>query len=179
MYSLPNLNQSGVSCLVLTVASWPAYGFCRRQVRGSGIPISWRISHSLLWSTQKGFGIFSEAEIDAFLELSCFFYYQMHVGNLISGSSAFSKSSLYIWKFLVQVLLKPSMENFEHYFASMWIKGNYVVVWAFFPIYLIAYRQIKWIKDVNVRTDTIEHLEESIDRTLFDINTARSFLTYC
>ena len=67
----------------------------------------------------KGFGIVNKAEIDVFLELSRFFDDPRDVGNLISGSSAFSKSSLNIWKFLVQVLLKPSLENFEHYFASM------------------------------------------------------------
>ena len=69
--------------------------------------------------TVKGFGIFNKAEIDVFLELSCFFYDPEDVGNLISGSSAFSKSKLNIWKFLVHVLLKPRFENFEHYFASM------------------------------------------------------------
>ena len=67
----------------------------------------------------KGFGIVNKAEVDVFLELSCFFYDLMDVGNLISGSSAFSKSSLNIWKFTVHVLLKPGLENFEHYFASM------------------------------------------------------------
>ena len=69
--------------------------------------------------TVKGFSIVNEAEVDVFLEFPCFFYDPADVSNLISGSSAFSKSSFYIWKFLVQVLLKPSLENFEHYFASM------------------------------------------------------------
>ena len=64
--------------------------------------------------TVKSFGIVNKAEIDVFLELSCFFDDTMDVGNLISGSSAFSKSSLNIWKFLVHVLLKPGLENFEH-----------------------------------------------------------------
>ena len=67
----------------------------------------------------KGFGIVNKAEIDVFLELSCFFYDPADVGNLISGSSAFSKSSLNIWKLAVHVLLKPGLENFEHYFASV------------------------------------------------------------
>ena len=67
--------------------------------------------------TVKDFSVVNEA--DVFLEFSCFFYDLADVGNLISGSSAFSKSSLYIWKFSVQVLLKPSLETFEHYFASM------------------------------------------------------------
>ena len=69
--------------------------------------------------TVKGFGIVNKAEIDVFLELSCFFHDPVAVGNLISGSSAFSKSSLNIWKFSVHVLLKPSLNNFEHYFASV------------------------------------------------------------
>ena len=69
--------------------------------------------------TVKGFGIVNKAEIDVFLELSCFFDDPMDVGNLISGSSAFSKTSLNIWKFMVHILLKPGLKNFEHYFTSM------------------------------------------------------------
>ena len=69
--------------------------------------------------TVKGLGVVNEAELDAFLELSCFFDNPMDVGNLISGSSAFSKSSLNTWNFKVHILLKPGLENFEHYFASM------------------------------------------------------------
>ena len=69
--------------------------------------------------TVKGFGIVNKAEIDVFLELSCFFDYAEDVGNLISGSSAFSKTSLKIWKFMVHVLLKPGLENFEQYFTSV------------------------------------------------------------
>ena len=67
----------------------------------------------------KGFGVVNEAEISVFLEFSCFFDDPADVGSLISGSSAFSKSSLNIWKFSVHILLKPHMENFEHYFASV------------------------------------------------------------
>ena len=69
--------------------------------------------------TVKVFGIIRKAEIDVFLELSCVFDDQSDVGNLISGSSAFSKTSLNVWKFTVHVLLKPGLENFEHYFTSM------------------------------------------------------------
>ena len=69
--------------------------------------------------TVKGFGIVNKAEVDVFLELSCFLDDPTDVGNLISGSSAFSKSSLNIWKFMVHVLLKPGLENLEHYFASV------------------------------------------------------------
>ena len=69
--------------------------------------------------TVKGFGIVNKAEVDVFLEVSCFFDDPADVGNLNSDSSAFSKSSLNIWKFTVHVLLKPGLENFEHYFASV------------------------------------------------------------
>ena len=69
--------------------------------------------------TVKGFGIVNKAEVDVFIVFSCFFDDQADIGNLISGSSAFSKSSLNVWEFSVPVLLKPGIENFEHYFASM------------------------------------------------------------
>ena len=82
-------------------------------------------------------GIVNKAEIDAFLELSCFFNDPADVGNLISVSTTFSKTSLNIWKFTVHVLLKPCLENFEHYFTSMWDECNCVVVWAFFSIAIL------------------------------------------
>ena len=69
--------------------------------------------------TVKGFGVLNKAEVDVFLELSCFFSDPADVGNLISGSSAFSKSSLNILKFMVHILLKPGLENFEYYFANV------------------------------------------------------------
>ena len=84
--------------------------------------------------TVKGFGLVNKAEEDVFLELSCFFNDPTDVDNLISGSSVFSKSSLNIWKFMVHVLLKPCLENFEHYFASVWDECNCAVVWTFFGI---------------------------------------------
>ena len=80
----------------------------------------------------KGFSVVNEA--DVFLEFSCFFYDPVDVGNLISGSSAFSKSRLNIWKFLIHVLLKPVFGNFEHLFASVCDEYNCAVVWAFFGI---------------------------------------------
>ena len=85
-------------------------------------------------NTVKGFGIVNKAEIDVFLELSCFFHDPADVGNLISVSSAFSKTSLNIWTFMVHVLLKAGLENIEHYFTSVWDECNCVVVWAFFGI---------------------------------------------
>ena len=84
--------------------------------------------------TVKGCGIVNKAEIDDFLELSCFFNDSTDVGNLISGSSAISKSSLNIWKLTVHILLKPGLENFEHYFANMSDECNCVVVWTLFGI---------------------------------------------
>ena len=84
--------------------------------------------------TVKGFHIVNKAEVGIFLELSCLFADPTDVGNLISGSSAFSKSSLNIWKFSVHVLLKPGLENFEDYFTSLWDECNFAVVWAFFGI---------------------------------------------
>ena len=84
--------------------------------------------------TVKGFGIVNKAEIYIFLELSCFCNDPADIGSLISESSAFSKTSLNIWKFTVHILLKPGLENFEHYFTSVWDECNCVVVWAFFGI---------------------------------------------
>ena len=87
--------------------------------------------------TVKGFGLINKAEVDVFLELSYFFDDPMDVGNLISGSSAFSKTSLNIWKFTVHLLLKPALENFEHYFASLWDECSRAVVWTFFGIAIL------------------------------------------
>ena len=84
--------------------------------------------------TVKSFGVVNKAEVDVILEISCFFQDPTNVGNLISGSSAFSKSSLNIWKFTVHILLKPGLENLEHYFESVWDECSCVVVWAFFGI---------------------------------------------
>ena len=84
--------------------------------------------------TVKGFSVVNKAEVDVFVELFCFFDDPVDVGNLICGSSALSKSSLNIWKFTVHIVLKPGLENFEHYFTSMWGECNCVVVWVFFGI---------------------------------------------
>ena len=80
--------------------------------------------------TVKGFGIVNIAETVVFLELSCFFHDPADVGNLISGSSSYTKTSLNIWKFTVHVLLKPGLENVKHYFTSVWDECNCAVVWA-------------------------------------------------
>ena len=111
-YSFENLEP--VCCSTSSSNCW--FLICiqisQEAVQVVGILMSWRILHSLLWSTQsKAFRVVNEAEVDVFLEFSCFFYDPVDVGNLISGSSAFSKSSLYIWNFLVHILLKPSLKD--------------------------------------------------------------------
>ena len=108
----PIWNQSVVPCPVLTVASWPAYRWYSHVFQN--------FPQLIVIHTAKDFGTVNKAEIDVFLEVSCFFNDPADVGNLISGSSAFSKTSLNIWKFRVHVLLKPGLQNFEHYFASVW-----------------------------------------------------------
>jgi len=108
-------------------------GFSRGRSGGLEFPSLSEFS-TVYWDPHKGFGIVNKAEKDVFLELSCFFDDLVDVGNLISGSSAFSKSSLNIWKFMVHVLLKPGLENFEQYFASVWDECKCAVVWAFFGI---------------------------------------------
>ena len=130
----PIWNQFIVQCPVLTVTSWPAYRFLKRQVRWSGIAISFRIFQFVVIHTVKSFGLVNEAEVDVFLEPSCFFNDPTDVSNLISGSSTFFKPSLTIWKFSVHILLKPGLDNFEHYFARVWDECNRVVVWTFFGI---------------------------------------------
>ena len=81
--------------------------------------LSQNLPQCIVIHTVKGFGIVNKAGVDVFLELFCFFDDLTDVGNLISGSSAFSKTSLNIWKFMVHILLKPGLENFEHYFTSL------------------------------------------------------------
>ena len=138
-------NQSVFPCPVLIVASWLAYRFLRRQVRWSRIPISWRIFHVFIYlfiyffviHTVKGFGIVNEAEVDVFLEFPYFLSDPTNVGNLMCGSSGFSKCSLFIWKLLVHILLKHSLQDFEHNFSSIRNEGNCLVVWIFFGTALL------------------------------------------
>ena len=135
MYSFPILepvcfSMSGSNCCFLTSI----------QISQEAGKVVWyshlfqNFPQSAVIHTVKGFSVVNKAEVDVFLEFSCFFYDPVDVDNLISGSTAFFKSSLNIWKFLVHLLLKPSMENFEDYFASMWDEYNCVVAWTFFGI---------------------------------------------
>ena len=135
MYSFPYLepvccSMSSSDCFFLT---WI-------QISQEACQVVW-YSHLLknfpqlfLIHTVNGFGIVNKAEVNVFLEFSCFFDDPADAGNLISASSAFSKSSLNIWKFTVRVLWKPGLENFEHYCASVWDECNCEVVWTFFAI---------------------------------------------
>ena len=118
---------------VLTVPSWPAYRLFKRKIRWSDHLLK-NFPQFIVINTVKGFAIVNKAEIDIFLELSCFFNDPADVGNLVSGSSDLFKYSSNIWQFLVHVLLKPGLENFEHYFASMWDECNCVLAWVFFGI---------------------------------------------
>ena len=121
-----------VPCSVVTVASWPEYRFLRRQLRWSGIPISMNFPQFVVIHTVKGFCILNETEVDAFLEFSFFNYNPTDAGYLTYGSSAFSKSNLYVWKSLIHVLLKPSFKNSEHYLADVRNEQNCVIVLTFF-----------------------------------------------
>ena len=137
MYSFPNLepvccSMSGSNCCFLTCI----------QVSQEAGQVVW-YSHLfqncpqfVVIHTVKGFSIVNKAEIDV-LEFCSFFYDPTDTGNLIFGSSAFPKSSLYIWKFLIHILLKPSLKDFKHYLASMWNECNCAIVWTFFGIALL------------------------------------------
>ena len=122
-------SMSSSNCCFLTCIQ-----ILKGQVRWSGIPISKNFPQFVVIHTIKGFGIVKKAKVDVSLEFSCFLDDPEDVGSLISGSSSFSKPSLNIWKFMVHKLLKPGLENFEHYFTSVWDECNCLVVWALFGI---------------------------------------------
>ena len=135
MYSFPNFEpvrflMSGSNCCFLTCI----------QVSQEAGKVVWyfhlfkNFPQFVVIHTVKGFSIANEAEVDVLLEFPCFFYDPTDVGNLISGSSAFSKTSLFIWKFLVHVLLKPSLKDLEHYLASMFSECNSTAIGTFFGI---------------------------------------------
>ena len=128
--------------------------------------------------TAKGFVVVNKAEIDVFMELSCIFDDWADVGNLISGSSAFSKTGLNIWKFSVHILLKPGLENFEHYFTRMWDECNCAVVWAFFGIAFLRDWNENWPFPVpwpllsfpNVLAYWVQHFNSIIFQDLKELN---------
>ena len=131
--------------------------------------------HFIVIHTVKGFGIVNEAEINVFLEPSCFFDDPANVGNLVSGSSAFSKTSLNTWKFTIHVLLKPVLENFEHHFTSVWNEYNCVVVWALFGLVFLR----DWIKpyknilkkEVLVKTCEIQEFKHCFQVNCIPVST--------
>ena len=128
--------------------------------------------------TVKGFGIVNKAEIDVSLELSCFFDDPADVGNLISGSSVFSKTSLNIWKFIVHILLKPGLENIEHYFTSVWDECSCAVVWAFLGIAFLWDWNENWTFPVlwpllsfpNLLSYWVQHFHSIIFQDLKEFN---------
>ena len=118
-FTFPIWNRSIFPCPVLTVASWPAYRFLRRQVKWSGTPRFFKsFPQFVAMPTVKGFSILNEAKVGVFLKLLCFFHDTMNVDNLISDFPAFYKPSLYIWNFFVHVLLKTSLKDFKQNLAS-------------------------------------------------------------
>ena len=116
-FSIPN--ESIVQYRVLTVASWSAHTFLRRGQMVWYSHLFKSFPQFVMIHTVKGFSVVNETEVDIFLEFPCFPYDPANVDNLISGSSAFSKPSLNIWKFLVHVMLKPSLDDFKHNLTSM------------------------------------------------------------
>ena len=129
----PIWNQSVVPCPVLFLCDLHI-GFLRGRSGGLVFPSHSEFSTVYCDPHSQRFGIVNKAEIDVFLELPCFFYDATDAGNLISGSSSFSKSRSNIWKFMIHLLLKPGLENFEHFFTSVWDECSCAVVWAFFGI---------------------------------------------
>ena len=120
---------------VLSVASWQHIEISQETGKVIWYPHLFQdFPQFVVIHTVKGFNVVNEAEVDVFLEFSCFFYNPTDVGNLISGSSAFSKSSLYIWKFSIHLPLKPNLKDFEYYLACMWNEHNWAVIGTFFGI---------------------------------------------
>ena len=120
--------------------------------------------------TVKGFGVINKAEPDVFLELTCFFDDPTDAGSLISCFSAFPKSILNIWKFMVHILLKPGLQNFEHNLPSMWNECNYMIAWTFFGMALIWDWNVNWPFPVlwpllsfpNLLTYWVQHFNSKI-----------------
>ena len=167
MYSFPNLKP--VCCSMFC----PNYCFLTYiQISQEAGKVVWyshlfkNFSQFVVIYTIKGFSVVNEAEVDVFLAFSCFLYDPMNVGNFISGSSAFSKSFLNIWKFSVHVLLKPGLKNLEHYSASVWGECSCAVVWTFsgfaflwdwnenwpFPVLWPSFHQICWHIECSIYT---------------------------
>ena len=135
-------NQSVVPCPVLTVASWPTYRFLRKQVRWSGIPLCWRIFHSLLWSHSQWLWLSQWSR--CFSEILLLFLWSSRCWQFDIWFLCFSNPSLSIWKFSIHLLLKSSLEKFQHYFTNIWDDYNCVVVWTFFGIAFLWDQNENW-----------------------------------
>ena len=173
IYSLDvHLSRFGTSPLLNV---WFCYFLTHTQVSQETGKVVW-YSHLfkncpqfVVIHTVKGFSVVNEVEVDVFLEFPCFPCDQTNVGNLIS-SSAFSKPSLYIWKFSVHILLKPSLKNFEHNLASIQDEHNCTMVWTFFDTAFLWDRNKKWSFSVlwpllsfsNLLASWVQHLSSSI-----------------
>ena len=129
--------------------------------------------------TVKGFGIINKVEVDVFLESSFFFYDPTNVGNLISGSSAFSKSGLSIWKFMLHVLLKPGLENFEHCFASLWDECSCAVVWLYDVLSTVTMLYFRSSDLVNLIAEGLHPVSNSFLFPLLLTTTLLLFLWVC
>ena len=178
MYPFPNLepvcSMFSSSCCFLTCV----------QISQEAGQVVWcfyllkNLSQFVVIHTVKGFGVVNKSKVDVFLELSCFFDDPPDIGNLISGSSAFSKSSLNIWKFMVHILLKPGLEDFEHYFACMWDECNCAVVWAFFGIAFLwdwnenwPFPVLRpWLSFPNLLVYWVQHCHSIIFQDLKELN---------
>ena len=145
MYSFPNLepvhcSMSDSNCCFLNCI----------QISQKAGKVVWyshlfqNFPQFVVMHTVKGFGVGNKPEVDVSLELSCLFCDLTDLGNLISSSSLFSKSSMNIWKFLVHILLKHGLENFEHYFASMWDECHCAVDWTVFGIAIFGDCNENW-----------------------------------
>ena len=137
------LNKSVVPYGALTVASWPTYRILRRQVKWSGILLSKSFPQFVMSHTIKDFSTVDETEV--FLKFPCFLYNPVNVGNLISSSSSFSKPSLNILKFLVHIMLKPSMQDFKHDLTSIRNECNCPMVSTFFGASLLGNWDEDWL----------------------------------
>ena len=147
IYSLDVLLSRFWISLLFHVWFWlllldPHTCFSGDRLRWSGTPISSRIFQFVVIHTVKSFSTVNG--VDVFMEFPCFLHGPMNTGNLISGSSAFFKPSLYIWKFSVHILLKPSLKDFEHYLASMWNECNCGIIWTFSVIAFLLYWNKNW-----------------------------------
>ena len=175
----PIWHQSVVPCPVLTVASWPAYRFLKRQVRWSGVSIFLKIfPQFVVIHTVKGFGIVNKAEIDGFSGIILLFPWFSECWQFDLWFPCLSKTSLNIRELVVHILLKPGLENFEHYSTSMWDEWNCAVVWTFFCIVFFWNWNENWpfpflwplLSFLNLLVYWVQHFHSIIFQDLKQLN---------